>query len=400
MALHAHDRFSAAVVCYRRACVLDGKHFEYFYDWGAALSADGKYAEAVDPLERAVTLNPTAIPVRLKLADALFETGERDKARRQYEAVIERSHDIAAAHYGWARTLQGQDAIAEFRKALELFPRYGAAQFALAAEYRKAGRLTEAAQTLAGYEQNRTATPPLDDPVLAAVFALNAGATGLVRQAQALEREGRLAEAAAVCERTVAEYPKFEQAWIDLISLYGRLGKPDQVERAYQQTIALNPNAAEAYYNYGVFCFDAGRLQQAQAAFERATRLDPKNAEAWNNLGSAVERTGALQAAAESYRRAISARPEFPLAHFHLGRIYANERRYSEAISEFEKSLEPQGEQTATYMYALAATHARAGHRQQSLALFAKARDAAAGRGQSELVASIERDMRTLGAAR
>jgi hypothetical protein len=34
------------------------------------------------------------------------------------------------------------------------------------------------------------------------------------------------------------------------------------------------------------------------------------------------------------------------------------------------------------------------------LALFAKARDAAAGRGQSELVASIERDMRTLGAAR
>jgi superkiller protein 3 len=400
MALHAHDHFSAAVVCYRRACVLDPKHFEYYYFWGAALSADGKYAEAVDPLQRAVAHNPAAIPIRLKLADALLEAGQRDEARRQYQATITLGPGTAAAHYGLSRTLQGAEAIAELRKALELFPRYGAAQFALAAEYRKAGRLTDANQTLARYEHNRAMAPPLDDPVLGAVFALNAGATGLVRQAQALEREGRLAEAAAVCERAVSEYPKFEQAWIDLISLYGRLGKPDQVERAYQQAITLNPNAAEAYYNYGVFCFDAGRFDQAQTAFQHTTKLDPKNADAWNNLGSAVERTGAFEAAAESYRRAISARPEFPLAHFHLGRIYANERRYGEAISEFEKSLEPQGEQTAAYMYALAATHARAGHRQQSLKLFAKARDAAAGHGQTELVASIERDMRTLGAAR
>lgn len=400
MALHAHDQFSAAVACYRRAADLDPKRFEYRYYWGAALSADRKFSEAIEPLSRAVELDPESAPARLKLADALLEAGRRDEARVAYQAVVNQNPAIAAAHYGLARTMQGDQAIAEFQKALELFPQYGAAQFALAAEFRKAGRLADAERTLRGYEQNRKATPPLDDPALAAVFALNAGATGLLRQAQALERQGRLAEAAAVCERVVAQDPKFAQAWINLISLYGRLGNPEKLENAYRQAIAIAPNSADAYYNYGVFCFASGRPQDAQVAFEKTTELDPHNADAWNNLGSVVERTGALDRAAGFYRRAIAERPEFRLGHFHLARVYANQRRYGDAIPEFEKTLEPEDDQTPTYLYALAATHARAGHRQQSVELLKKAREQASGRGQSALVASIERDMRTLGAAR
>jgi tetratricopeptide (TPR) repeat protein len=400
MTLHAHDQFSAAAACYRRAAILDSKRYEYFYYWGAALSADGNYAEAIQPLTRAVALDGAAIPARLKLADAWLETGRSDEARSAYHDLIRQNSTIAAAHYGLARTMHGDEAIGELQKALELFPRYGAAQFSLAAAYRKAGRPGDAERAIAGYERNRTATPPLDDPALSAVFALNAGATGLLRQAQALERQGQLAEAVAVCERTVERYPKFAQAWIDLISLYGRVGQPEKLESAYRQAISIAPDSADAYYNYGVFCFQSARFEDARKAFEKTTELDPRNADAWNNLGSVVERTGALERAAEFYRRAISNRPEFRLGHFHLARVYANQGRYSDAIREFEQSLGSDDDQTPTYLYALAATHARAGHRQQSLQLLRKARDQAAGRGQTALVASIDRDMQRLGAVR
>lgn len=400
MVLHAHDRFSAAITCYQRATRLDSKRFDYWYYWGAALSSDGKYAEAIEPLRNARLLRPQATPIGLKLADALLETGRVEDAKRTYQEVIATDDRIASAHYGLARTLKGAEAVKELNKALELFPEYGAAQFALAAEYRKSGNTEEAERALKGYEQHRKSTPPLDDPLLASVFALNAGPTGLLRQAQALEREGRLAESAAVCERAVERFPTFEQAWVNLISLYGRLGQSEKLEQAYQKAIALAPNRAEAYYNYGVFCFKAGRSNDARTAFKKASDLDPNNADAWNNLGTVTEQTGRLETAAGYFRRAIAARPEMRAAHFHLARIYANQRRYADAIPEFEKTLNPKDDQTPTYLYALAATHARAGHRQQSLEYLKQARLEASNLGQAALVASIDKDLRSLEAAR
>lgn len=397
-ALHAHDQFAAAVVCYQRAHALDPKRPDYLYYWGAALSSDGKYEAAIGPLRRAAALDPARTAARLKLADAFFAAGQSDEARREYREVLERDANNPAAHYGVGRTLPGAEAIAEFARALELFPRYGAAQFALADVYRKLGRAGDAERTLKGYEQNRTLAPPLDDPLMDQVRALNAGATGLMRQAQAAERDGRIEEAAALCEKAVAETPDFEQAWINLISLYGRLGQPAKLERAYRAAAGLAPDRAETHYNYGVFCIQAERFEDARKAFEKTVALDPRNADAWNNLGSVLERYGALDRAAECFRRAAAARPEFPLAHFHLGRILANQRRYDAAIQEFQKSLAPESDQTPAYLYALAATHARAGHRQQSVDLMRRARAQAAQLGQPALVVSIDRDLSRLAA--
>jgi len=60
------------------------------------------------------------------------------------------------------------------------------------------------------------------------------------------------------------------------------------------------------------------------------------------------------------------------------------------------KALTPEDENTPRYLYALAATHARAGHAAEALKYARSARDQAAARGQSELLASIDRDLRAL----
>ena len=388
MVLHAHDQLGAAATAYRRALALDPSNAGTSYFLGVVLSAEGKYAEAREPLEKAGK-GPAA---RLKLADALLAAGDAATAQREYRAL----GDTAQAHYGLGRTLSGAQAAAEFARALELFPRFGSAQFALAASYRREGRAAEATRLLINYDRDKTVVPPIEDPAMERIYALSASSTGLLRKAQILEREGQLAESTAVHEQVVAADPKLDQAWVNLISLYARTGQPAKAEAAYKRAIELAPNRADAYYNFGVLCFGAQRYAEAGRAFRKTLELDPRNAEAAHNLGAVVEMSGNLNQAAELFRQAIALKPDHRLAHFHLGRIYANQRRFDLAVTEFEQIVEPLDDQSPTYLYALAATHARAGHRQQAVALLTRARSEASARGQQQVLASIERDLGAL----
>jgi len=396
MVLQAHAQFQAAAQCYSRAYSLGSKRFETPYFWGQALASMGDYRGAAERLRQALAIRPRSLPARLKLAEVLRESGESASSAELYRQVLNETPENATAHYGLGRSLDGADAITEFRKALALFPRYGAAQFALATAYRKIGETKKAQEALADYERDKTLVPPLDDPEMAAVRALDLSATGLLSQAADLEKEGRLAEALERHNRAIAMDPKLVDAYVNLISLYGRLQRDFEAEQAYHQAIALDPNRAEAYYNFGVFCFERQRLGDAKTAFEAAVGLNPRHAEALHNCAVISEREGKWEQAAALYHRALGIKPSYPLAHFHLGRLYANQKRYALAIQEFERSLEPAGPETPTYLYALAATNARAGARSRAVELMRQARTQAFARGQTALAASIDHDLAAL----
>jgi tetratricopeptide (TPR) repeat protein len=108
------------------------------------------------------------------------------------------------------------------------------------------------------------------------------------------------------------------------------------------------------------------------------------------------ERQGRLDEALQFYRKAVERQPNFPLAHFHIGRILANQKKYDEAISHFLKTLSPEDDSTPAYLYALAAAYARAGNKESALTYGRKARDAAASRGQTLLLRRIDRDLQAL----
>ncbi|MFN0104193.1 MAG: tetratricopeptide repeat protein [Bryobacteraceae bacterium] len=392
MALHAHNQLAGAARAYERAAALDPANAGYAYYWGVALAADGRYSDAVIPLRAALSIPPA----RLRLADALYAAGKTVEARKEYEAVRDADPGNAAAYYGLGRCLQGPEAIAAFQKAVQLFPRYGAARFSLAAVYRQQGQRAQADATLENYERDKLLSPPIDDPAMAAVQALDVSATGLLRASQSLERQGQLPQAAELQERVLAADPKLTQAWVNLISLYARLGRPENAEAAYRNAIALEPKNAEAHYNFGVLCAQTERFKEARMAFQSAVAIDPAHAEALDNLGALIETTGAWDSAAALYRRALAAKPGLRLAHYHLGRILANRRRWPEAIGEFEKSIEPSDEQTPGFLYALGATHARAGSRARAIEILQRAKSEATRWGQGPLAAAIERDLGVL----
>jgi len=103
-----------------------------------------------------------------------------------------------------------------------------------------------------------------------------------------------------------------------------------------------------------------------------------------------------LAEATEHYRAALANRPNFRMAHFNLGRILAHQGKNAEAIKHFLNTLTPEDESAPRFMYAIAATYARAGDRDSAIRYARGARQRASARGQTELLALIERDLRIL----
>src|SRR4029434_10162520 len=105
-----------------------------------------------------------------------------------------------------------------------------------------------------------------------------------------------------------------------------------------------------------------------------------------------IEREGRLDEAAEHYRKALENKPGHRLAHFHLGRVLVNQGKLAEAIEHFQQTLTPEDDQTPRFKYALGATYVRAGEKQKGIQYLREALKRASELGQTQLVASVERD--------
>jgi tetratricopeptide (TPR) repeat protein len=400
MVLDAYEQYESAALCYRRAHLLDPGSFRWLFYLGRLQAVRGHYEEAVQALSDALGKKPDDVPAQLTLADSLLSLGKSEEAREIYQAISSVHPDSAETHYGLGRVhaFRGDlsAAAAAYLKACELFPRYGPAHYALALVYRQRGQRTESQQQFSQYEQNKEAVPPLDDPLGSAVIKLNLGSVGHMRRAADLEQAGKFAEAVDAQKEALRVDPDAVQAHIKLIALYGRLGQYDRAAAHYRAALDLDRNQADAHYNYGVLRLKEGKRRDAEQAFQQALLINPYYAEAHNNLGSLYQQQGRLDEALQQFTEAIQDRPNYQLAHFHMGRILANQGKYDAAIQHLLKTLLPEDENTPRYLYALAATYARAGDLPMAIKYARAAREQAVTRGQAQLLTRIDRDLEAL----
>ncbi|HEX4945844.1 MAG TPA: tetratricopeptide repeat protein [Blastocatellia bacterium] len=400
MTLHTHEQHEAAAVWYERARQLAPQEFRWLYYRGIVHALLGKHVDAVATFKAALQLQPDHPFTQLRLADSLLALGNLIESQPLYEALRRKDAKVAQVHYGLGRIAVVQKntaaAIASFQQALQLFPRYGAAHYALGLALRDAGQASEANEHLKLSQEFKYVRPALEDPLLIALAELNASATIHLKRGVELGEEGKLAEAIAEHERALAVNPRLTQAQINLIQLYGRAGQPEKAEQQYRTLIAVNPNLAESHYNYGVLLTGLGRLDESKQAFQRSLTLNPHHAESHHNYGILIEREGKLDEAAAHYRQALANKPDFRMAHFHLGRILVNQDKFAAAIEQFQLTLLPDDEDTPRFLYALGATYARAGEKQKAMEHLRVALEKARARGQSQLVSALERDLRSL----
>ena len=400
MTLQAYQQYDAAEHAYTRAHSLDPQNFDWLYLLAAVQMAQGEFDRAVNALQSALQTRPGDLAAEVRLAESLTAASDWNGAAALYSRILNARPELPRAWYGLGRAQAAKGAHAaaleSYAKACELFPDYGAAHFALAAELRRLGRKSEAERHIAAYTKNITTEPPLDDPLFQRIHELNLSSKAHLQRGAEMEKAGLLDDAIREHEAALANDPDNVQAHVNLISLYGRAGDPAKAKQHFEAATRLNPGRSDAWYNYGVLLYMQKNFDEAEKAYLRALRTNPDYAEAHNNLGAIYEQLGRLPDAEKEFRAAITDRPDYPLARFHLGRILVHGQKYDEAVQQLQRALTPQDEKTPAYIYALGATYARAGDRARALEYLQRARDAASVYGQSELLASIDRDLRAL----
>jgi tetratricopeptide (TPR) repeat protein len=400
MVLHAHQQNASAEACYERCRILEPMKFDWEYLLASVRAEQGKNEQAIENYRRSLKIDSTYTPAKVKLADLLLATGNLAEAEGQYRAALEDDEKSAIAWYGLGRvqSTKGElePAAESYAKAVELYPQYGQAHYALALMLRRLKRTDESKVHFEKGEEFKIEAPSTGDRVLNAVRSRSKSPAEFLRAGVELDKQGRLKESAAIHLEVLKIDPNQVQAHINLISLYGRLGDTNKALEHYRQAMKINENLPDCHYDYGVVMSGQQKFNEAKTAFQKAVEINPFYAKAHYNLGVMLEREGNIKEAEASYRKAVENQPDYRMAHFSLGRIVADQGKLDDAIRHFNQIITPADQDTPGYLYALGIAWARKGSRGKAITYMRQARELATRFNQSQLVSSIDQGLNAL----
>jgi tetratricopeptide (TPR) repeat protein len=392
--LQAWQQWHAAHEAFRRAQTLEPGAFDWFYLDGLVLQRLARHAEAAEDFRRALAVTPDYLPAQVKYAESLLKSGDLTESERVFDALLEDPLAETFARFGLGRIAATQGshdaAVTHLQRAVALFPEWGEAHYALAMSYQALRRREEATTALALHGRFGNTVPVLDDPVLAGTAAVRDDAAASLERGIRLKQTGDLEGAIAAHEAAVVRNPGYAQAHANLISLYTEVRNWAQVEEHYQAVVSLGFGLAGANLDYGHAQELQGRWPQAEAAYRRAIAINPEHTGAHIRLGRALERQKNLEAAAAEFRLAVASRPTDRVARYDLGRMLMALGRPREAISEFERTLEPRDEMTPQCLLGLAVALALAGQPQEAARRFDDAKGLAIKYEQTDVVRTID----------
>ncbi|MBI4741601.1 MAG: tetratricopeptide repeat protein, partial [Betaproteobacteria bacterium] len=300
VSLFAQQRFAEAEI---RARAATGRYPRNAFVWkalGACLSAQGKKADAIEPMQKAAALDPDDVENHLNLALALKHQGRLAEAESSYRRVVglQPEHVDARVNLGNVLRDLGRaiDAEQSYRRAIALKPDCGPAHFGLG-------------------------------------VALN----GL----------GRLAEAESSYRRAIEIKPGLVRAHGNLGNTLKDLGRLAEAESSYRRAIELDPQYVHATFNLGVALNEQNRNAEAESLFRRTIELQPSHVEAAINLGNILKERQDWGGAERYYRQAIALRPESAEARHNLGILLLSLGRYRAGWPYYEARYRPELKEAA-----------------------------------------------------
>lgn len=398
--LQAWEQWDAAHGAYLRAQALAPRTFEWHYLDAIVLQRLARHEEAARQLRDAVAARPGYLPARVKLAEALVESGALSESRRLLDALVHEPAAEPAVQVALGRIAAAEgrhaEAITHFERAIALFPELGAAHYGVARSYRAVGRTADAERALALHARYGARWPGLDDPVARSVTGLRDDAQAILRKGIASAGDGDIESAIAAHEAALAGDPSLVHVHANLLSLYGRVKNWPKADEHYRAAIKAGFTPADLHYDYGVIMTLREDLAAAEEAYRKAIAVNPLHANALNNLGQLLERRRDVDGALADYRQAVAAQPLFRLFRFNLGRMLLAAGKPEQAAIEFEQLQQPRDAETPRYVFALATALVRSGRRDEGIRTASEAQRLAQEFGQADLAAAIARELATL----
>ncbi|MDQ3418223.1 MAG: sulfatase-like hydrolase/transferase [Acidobacteriota bacterium] len=222
------------------------------------------------------------------------------------------------------------EAIAQFRRALELKPDYDLAIINMANAYRRLGQDDAA---LAGYEHYVTIDPK------------NAYVQYQIGEIHMDRRD--LARAEAAFAQALSIDPKLASARVATGVLAFERGQLPQAEQLLKEALTLKPDVRLAHYNLALIAEVRGNDAAAEASYRAELERHPTAFKASFNLGRLKARQGQAREATAWYQQSIDTNAEFAEGYFYLAKAKLDEgRELDQAVSLARKglALQPEGE--------------------------------------------------------
>jgi tetratricopeptide (TPR) repeat protein len=149
---------------------------------------------------------------------------------------------------------------------------------------------------------------------------------------------GRSEEAIAAYRRAIELDPEEAIYHNNLGNVYSELGRSEEAIAAYRRAIELDPEEAVYHNNLGIVYSDLGRSEEAIAAYRRAIELDPDDATPHVSLAGIYRHLGDK---AKCQRHLAEARRLLkPDAHYNLACVESIAGNVDAALDHLSKALE------------------------------------------------------------
>ena len=246
------------------------------------------------------------------------------------KVLVGRFPENSSAHFYFGNSLSDlqffDEAIAAYRKSLEIAPEDAATWICLSAAFLAQGNVAEAKAAV------RKAVVLMPE---------NAGpwaALGLV-----LDTERNWTEAEAALRKAIAIDPNDGRVWRRLGRALTGQGKAEEAITAYRQAIIAKPDDVKAWNGLGGILASQHKLSEAADAFRKASAISPEGPEAWYSLGAVLAEQGRLEEALAACRKAVALKADDAKALTCLGKVFEAQKKMDEAITAYQQvaALQP-----------------------------------------------------------
>jgi serine/threonine protein kinase/tetratricopeptide (TPR) repeat protein len=327
--------------------------------FGHALEQDPRYALAV-----------------AGLGEAYWRHYELDKenhwasqAKASCEKAIAMDANQAESHACLGTVYEGtgkyDDAVSEYRRAVELEPTNDDAIRGLASAYASLGSTDEAEKTL----QIAIGVRPQ--------YWANYNSLGALYVS-----EGRYEEAAKMFAQVIGLAPDSFRGYSNLGATYIRLGRYPEAIKSLQDSIKIRPTES-ALSNLGTAFYSIRQFDSAGKNYSEATKLNDQNYVIWGNLADSYYYSGNHADAKLAYQKAVSlaerrleVNPRDASVLSNTAGYYAMLGKRQEAFGYMNRALELSGRKDPEVLFEAAMVHNQFGETSAALEWLEKARRA------------------------
>ncbi|MBL0374840.1 tetratricopeptide repeat protein [Rhizobium sp. KVB221] len=158
----------------------------------------------------------------------------------------------------------------------------------------------------------------------------------LVLLASGLRSLGNLDDAVALYDHIAAENPQRAEFWFNRANALSDIGRFDDAISSYNRSLEIDRDNASVLANLAIAEMKIGQAESATAHYRQALAIEPGHRIAAHNLGNILSEAGGSHEAAALFRQTIRNEPGLAEGHYNLGLVLLRLGDFANGFKEYE----------------------------------------------------------------